>query len=372
MKFILSQTSLAACLSLLLFSTPPPAVASRTCYLPSGEVEENDAPCFPQNPESACCGGSQYVCATNNMCAHYDGGYYVIGSCTDPTWNNPACPGYCFFRDHVHNSVVRCAEDTYCCLDGPECNCTTQDNTHKIFDFLPPYSSLVGSSVSLNSAVETTSLFTPSGAIQPPPTTDSTASIKLTRSTAATNTGTQSTASPASTFRSRSSSGSPSSLVNPTRTGDGAAGFTLAPQSPVEKTKDDDIGMKIGLGVGIPLAAIAVFLGALVYRVWMRGAAASAGANTGADAARSGHNSRYSSVSGGDAGGGIAGFFNKLWRKEDPTTRIPMLANTSPSEVRDISINHPANGPEFSLTHGYFKPDAVPVTQTGHQVHEVP
>ncbi|EDN02526.1 predicted protein [Histoplasma mississippiense (nom. inval.)] len=282
------------------------------------------------------------------MCAHYDGG------------------------DHVHNSVVRCAEDTYCCLDGPECNCTTQDNTHKIFDFLPPYSSLVGSSVSLNSTVETTSLFTPSGVIPPPRTTDSTASTKSTGSTPATNTGTQSTATLASTFRSGASSGSPSSLINPTRTGDGAAGFTLAPQSPVEKTKDDDIGMKIGLGVGIPLAAIAVFLGALVYRVWMRGAVASAGANTGADAARSGHNSRYSSVSGGDAGGGISGFFNKLWRKEDPTSRIPMLANTSPSEARDIPMNHPANGPEFSLIHGYFKPDAVPVTQTGHQVHEMP
>jgi hypothetical protein len=72
-------------------------MAERTCYIPDGAIAQGDQPCFPENPESACCGGSIWVCSTNNMCAYYDGSYYIIGSCTDKTWNSPACPGYLFF-----------------------------------------------------------------------------------------------------------------------------------------------------------------------------------------------------------------------------------------------------------------------------------
>ncbi|KAE8352414.1 hypothetical protein BDV28DRAFT_157929 [Aspergillus coremiiformis] len=148
---------------LILVLDNVPGSQAATCYLPSGEVAPNDQPCFPRNPISSCCGGSTYVCATNNMCAHFSGEYFVVGSCTDRTWNSPACPGYCFFRNHVHNTVFRCSADTYCCADGPTCNCTTKINAHNILDFLRPYSDL-GSSVPVNTAVETSSLFTPIGA----------------------------------------------------------------------------------------------------------------------------------------------------------------------------------------------------------------
>lgn len=95
--------------SLVILSTE-----ARKCYLPNGELEPNDQPCFPQNPESSCCGGSTYVCATNNMCAYYDGSYYVIGSCTDKTWNSPACPSYCFFSQPSSNirRAVQIADST--------------------------------------------------------------------------------------------------------------------------------------------------------------------------------------------------------------------------------------------------------------------
>ncbi|EQL32346.1 hypothetical protein BDFG_05478 [Blastomyces dermatitidis ATCC 26199] len=365
---------LTACLSPLLFSNPVHA-ASRKCYLPNGDVEEGDAPCFPQNPESACCGGSEYVCATNNMCAHYKGGYYVIGSCTDPTWNNPACPGYCFFRDHIHNSVYRCTDDTYCCLDGPECNCTTNANTQKIFDFLPSYSSLVGSSVSLNTAAQTTSLFTPPGATPPPTTsTSATSSAESTESTASTTTtGTESKF----TTPTRLSSGSGTSGVNPTGAVEGAAGGpTPAPELPMNQYNDNDIGMKIGLGVGIPLGVIAVLLAALVYRLWKRGAGGNvnAGPGSGPGGAGSGYASGYTSDAGAAAGaGGIAGFFSRMWRKDDPTSRIPMLANTpAAAEVPDTSMNQPMNGHGFSLAYAHYKPDEIAMSQTPRPVHEVP
>ncbi|PGH09813.1 hypothetical protein GX51_00500 [Blastomyces parvus] len=370
---------LSAYLSPLLLSTPAHA-ASRKCYLPNGEEEKNDAPCFPQNPESACCGGSEYVCATNNMCAHFQGGYYVIGSCTDPTWNNPACPGYCFFRDHVHNSVVRCSGDTYCCLDGPECNCTTNENTQKIFDFLPPYSSLVGSSVSLNTAVETTSLFTPSGAI-PPETTaaSSTESTKPNDPTASTTTATESVPTGSA---SRSGSGKPG--VNPTGR-EGAAGEpTRAPELPTHEGNGNDLGMKIGLGVGIPLAVIAVLLAALVYRLWKRNAAANVnpGPGFGPGGVGPGYAAGYAPAAGGGSGGhpaaagtgGVAGFFSFLWRKkEDPGSRIPMLENTpSAAEAPDTSINQPMNGNGFSPMYGHYKPDERAMSETPRPVHEAP
>ncbi|OJD12615.1 hypothetical protein AJ78_06820 [Emergomyces pasteurianus Ep9510] len=351
---------LAAYLSPLLLSTPSQAAAGRKCYLPSGELEDNDAPCFPQNPESACCGGSKYVCSTNNMCAHYDGSYYVIGSCTDPTWNSPACPGYCYFRDHVHNSVVRCDEDTYCCLDGPSCNCTTKVNSQKILDFLPPYSELVGSSVSLNTEIATTSLVTPLGATRSAPaTTKPTASTTNTQSTTAT--ASDSASKPAS----GSASGSASSVINPTRPGQGAVGgSTLQPEVPTGQGKSNDLGMKIGLGVGIPLAVIAVLLAVLVYRLWKRGSAASRGAGAGGTSGV-GHNS--------GPGSRISGLFSRVWTKDDPSTRLPMLPNTQVTESPYAAMNQPTIGRGYGPpTNGHFKPDDAAMMRTPHVLHEAP
>ncbi|KAB8077472.1 hypothetical protein BDV29DRAFT_168224 [Aspergillus leporis] len=229
---------------LVLWSLP--CASATTCYLPSGEVAPNDQPCFPQNPVSSCCGGSTYVCSKNNMCAHYSGQYFVIGSCTDKTWNSPACPGYCFFRDHVHNSVFRCSADKYCCADGPTCNYTTGINTQDIQDFLPPYADLVGSSVTVNTAIVTSSLFTPIGASSTPIT-----------SAPASTTETSTTASTTSTAPASTTTGaSPSSTSSETTEGSSASG---------EKSS-----LKIGLGAGISVGAVAIGLLVLWYMLWRR------------------------------------------------------------------------------------------------------
>ncbi|RHZ53107.1 uncharacterized protein CDV56_103284 [Aspergillus thermomutatus] len=232
--------------TLFLPSISIPVQASRTCYLPNGEVAINDQPCFPENPESSCCGGSTYVCATNNMCAYYDASYYVIGSCTDKTWNSPAC-------DHIHNTVFRCSANTYCCVDGPACNCTTGVNTQHIADFLPEYSELVGSSVALDT-VATSSLLTPIGATRTPATT--VATVPATSSSAPGVSGTSTTTlatTPAATHLSTSTTSS----VSPTQTAVSTSSNSL----------------KIGLGVGIPLGALAVALVVvllIMQRRWRR------------------------------------------------------------------------------------------------------
>ncbi|PLB52514.1 hypothetical protein P170DRAFT_507284 [Aspergillus steynii IBT 23096] len=236
--------------ALLLFCSSTSVDAAK-CYNPNGELAPNDQPCFPQNPVSACCGGSTFVCSTNNMCAHYSGQYFVIGSCTDKAWNSPACPGYCFFRDHIHNSVFRCSADTYCCADGPACNCTTGRNTQDIADFLPPYSHLVGSDVRLNTAVATSSLFTPVGASKPI------------------------TSAPASTaersFPATSVSTTTSSSVfeSPARSSLDAEAATASP-IPSPSPPEGNQTLKIGLGVGMSLGGVAVFLLVLLGLLWRR------------------------------------------------------------------------------------------------------
>jgi hypothetical protein len=97
-SIVLQQSNMSRFHLLLILFLPFFASTSRPCYLPNGTVDNYAQSCFPQNPDSSCCDGSTFVCATNNMCAKFDGSLYIIGSCTDQTWNSPACPGYCYFH----------------------------------------------------------------------------------------------------------------------------------------------------------------------------------------------------------------------------------------------------------------------------------
>ena len=64
----------------------------KQCYFIDGTLSA-DLPCDPSANVSACCGQSN-TCATNFYCV---GGTAVknreeVGSCTDKTWHDPACP----------------------------------------------------------------------------------------------------------------------------------------------------------------------------------------------------------------------------------------------------------------------------------------
>lgn len=82
-------------LAIALFALPG---FTQTCYLSNGKVAEQngvkDKPCRPDDPHSTCCGTGRYACAANGLCSD-DQSLFVVGSCTDPTWEDPACPDVC-------------------------------------------------------------------------------------------------------------------------------------------------------------------------------------------------------------------------------------------------------------------------------------
>ena len=87
--------------------------AAATCFLRSGDVDETGLPCHPENEQSHCCRQDEHVCLSNNLCfdwnqnhviegllnislsslAHTDSRY--VGSCTDTTWATNNCSQYC-------------------------------------------------------------------------------------------------------------------------------------------------------------------------------------------------------------------------------------------------------------------------------------
>lgn len=156
--------------------------------------------------------------------------------------------------NHVHNTVFRCSADTYCCADGPNCNCTTGVNTREIQDFLPEYSELVGSSVSLNTMVITTSLMTPPGATRTPETSEVAGSVTQLPGTANTTSMSSATAS---------ASANPMTATNAT---------TATANTPSSEPKSPGMrkSTKVGLGVGISLGVIVIALAVLLWMVWRR------------------------------------------------------------------------------------------------------
>jgi len=59
------------------------------CHRKDGSVLP-DLPCDPSANVSTCC-GQGFKCTTSLYCEAKDG-FKLVGSCTDPTWMNPACP----------------------------------------------------------------------------------------------------------------------------------------------------------------------------------------------------------------------------------------------------------------------------------------
>ena len=76
---------------LFLFVAPCCFCQLKQCYNPYGVIFP-DFPCDPGANVSTCC-GSGGTCETNFYCdTGIPKGGKTVGSCTDKTWQNPACP----------------------------------------------------------------------------------------------------------------------------------------------------------------------------------------------------------------------------------------------------------------------------------------
>ena len=62
---------------------------SPKCYRKDGSVLP-DVPCDPEAKVSACC-GQGWTCSNSMYCTASDG-FHAVGSCTDITWQDSACP----------------------------------------------------------------------------------------------------------------------------------------------------------------------------------------------------------------------------------------------------------------------------------------
>lgn len=71
------------------------AAASAICYFPDGSVAKDHEACSNINSPSACCEDGS-ICLTNGFCL--DQMSVSRHSCTDRTWQDPACPlaGGCY------------------------------------------------------------------------------------------------------------------------------------------------------------------------------------------------------------------------------------------------------------------------------------
>ena len=77
--------------------------AGSACYYPNGDLNPDDVPCNPSADVSVCCGRG-WTCLSNGVCMLSQdssvGSISRIGStyrtsCTDRSWNSPACPSFC-------------------------------------------------------------------------------------------------------------------------------------------------------------------------------------------------------------------------------------------------------------------------------------
>ena len=74
--------------------------SARTCYFPDGTPTGTDVPCDGDAEDSFCCFTGQ-ACLSNKICGAFHTNttgtslVYARGTCTDPTWNSPACPKFC-------------------------------------------------------------------------------------------------------------------------------------------------------------------------------------------------------------------------------------------------------------------------------------
>ncbi|KAF2661763.1 hypothetical protein K491DRAFT_744876 [Lophiostoma macrostomum CBS 122681] len=142
--------------------------ASALCYTPDGNIS-NDLSCSSSDSEASICCQRGYYCTKARLCLQpssrntsgyaFDG-VYIRGTCSDETWQDPACGGNCVDRNPSGNENVQyCGSGRFCCGNDPAC--CSADSTAKILALGVPdvyaTAGVYSSTVSTPSATSTVS-----------------------------------------------------------------------------------------------------------------------------------------------------------------------------------------------------------------------
>ena len=244
--------------------------AQGLCYSPLGDVREEDSPCFPEAPVSFCC-SPYWTCTDNGLCSNQnltrkdpepeDLKGYIRGTCTDSEWKSPYCPQVCLpteagqgktrqkkivyqsstltafadFSDNVAEMAVCDAEkNTFCCRGNP---CFSEVNG----SCLPAESKMIFSMSGSNKPITTIGVMPPMTTSRYPSTTHSTPPRSTSRNGEAQN--------------SSGASKTNSTII----TTDAASREATDGRS--------NLALKVGLGVGIPVAVV-LLGGILLLFLW--------------------------------------------------------------------------------------------------------
>ncbi|KAK0629055.1 hypothetical protein B0T17DRAFT_175078 [Bombardia bombarda] len=307
----LFSTVVLATTTCLLAASLVNADPNAPCYFPRGEPALGFYPCQAYNaPISSCCPAG-WTCFSNALCvATTDSnsfpnltlGAVRRGACTNPEWNNNICGNACLDSDNKDGKLAACGDDRFCCerdFNDGQCSCSTDSDS--------AFTISVGLAQTIIQVSDTSFTGTPSLSIA---STKRSSSVVPTRTAVTRST---SSSSPTPTAVNNTSSATAASSTR----GGSTSSQTTASAPTGSSSSDTDGGsggsssnssnLKIGLGVGIPLAALAV-IGGLLYFLWWKPNHGSGATTTGAKSGGGG---------GGGGGGGADGFGPSLELAED-------------------------------------------------------
>ncbi|EAQ91693.1 hypothetical protein CHGG_03628 [Chaetomium globosum CBS 148.51] len=197
------------------------------CYRWDGAITANNTKC----PNSNACCGPTATCLSNRLCKNVGDGpnLWVRGPCAIEGWDDD-CAQICKYNETtgIFPRVTPCNDGSLCCNDDPQC---CQNGNGIFLDES-------GNRASAKATAATTSY---------PPVSDGLERFTLTPSTSTTST---------SSTSATTASADESSTTTNDEPGAATTSSSTTPPPDTSNNSDDSIGLKVGLGLGIPLAVI--------------------------------------------------------------------------------------------------------------------
>ncbi|KAF7195152.1 hypothetical protein HII31_03358 [Pseudocercospora fuligena] len=229
--------------------------SAQNCYYPNGDVSTTDAACSSSG-DSACC-PNNWECLSNGICYDPTNEYFNRNTCTDQSWESSDCPQYCTANNTAagNEALKQCDDGSWCC-DGDRIHmdCCTMDDP-AVID-VPGWTTVT----------KITSVPSPTSVASKTSSSSTTSSSSSSTTTTSSTSDSSSTADSSSTTTEATASDSTSD--GPTTSSASAAATSSSTDPAASSNGSSSKNLAIGLGVGIPLLALAAGLGALL--LWSR------------------------------------------------------------------------------------------------------